>query len=233
MTHRKGGTATLSLGWGAEVAAVVRKEFRVELRGRVGLYSTLVFAVGAVTALGLASVRGEPSPSLAAGLLWVAMLFACVVGLARTFLAEEEQGTGDLLRLIANPGPVFWGKAIFNFLLIVAVAGLVVPLFVLFVRVQVADVGLLVCGTLCGCAGLAAVLSMCGALASRATGRGLLTGVISLPLLLPVLAAGITALRGAFGDSVSESWGAVASLAGMAAAFFAIGPYLYAAVWKQ
>ncbi len=223
----------MNSSWAREVAAILGKELRVELRGRVGLYSTLVFAVGAVTALGIASIRGEPSPSLAAGLLWVALLFACVVGLARTFLSEEEQGTADLLRLLANPGPVFWGKAVFNMLLLIAVALFVVPLFVLFVKVEVVAPFLLISGVLCGCAGLAAVVSMCGALASRAQGRGLLMGVISLPLLLPVLAAGITALRGAFGDPSAESWSAVASLGGMAVAFSSLGPYLYAAVWKQ
>lgn len=229
----QGGLEITSSSWASEVGAVFQKELRIELRGKVGLYSTLLFAVGAVTALGIASINTEPSPSLSAGLLWVTLLFACVVGLARTFLLEEEHGTGDLLRLLARPGPVFWGKAIFNLVLLVAVALVIVPAFVMFVNVNVASVPLLVAGSLCGSAGLAAVVSMCGALASRAQSRGLLAGVISLPLLLPVLAAGTSALRGAFGDPPEESWRAVLSLCGMAVAFFAIGPYLYAAIWKQ
>lgn len=229
----KGGVEITNSNWANEVAAVIRKELRIELRGKVGLFSTFLFAVGAVTALGIASINSDPSPALSAGLLWLALLFACVVALARTFLLEEEQGTGDLLRLLAKPGPVFWGKAIFNFILLIAVAIVIVPAFLLLVNVTVASVALLIAGSLCGVAGLAAVVSMCGALASRAQGKGLLAGVISLPLLLPVLTAGITALRGAFGDPPDESWRAVLSLMGMAAAFFAIGPYLYAAIWKQ
>jgi len=40
-------------------------------------------------------------------LISVALLFAAIVALPRTVLVEEEQGTGDLLRLLAKPEDVF------------------------------------------------------------------------------------------------------------------------------
>ena len=223
----------MNCGWAAETCAVFRKEALSEIRGRHGLYTTLLFAVMTVTALGFASARGNPGPTLAAGMLWVAMLFAAITGLARTFILEEEQGTGDLLRLWGKPGPVFWGKLLYNLLLLVIVAAVVVPLFTLFVGAEVSDPGLLLAGLASGCAALAAAISMCGALVCRSSSRAVLSGVISVPVLLPVVLLGIGALRIAFGDAGSEGWESVAGLAGLAVAFGAAGPYLFAAVWKQ
>ncbi|MCH8275596.1 MAG: heme exporter protein CcmB [Armatimonadetes bacterium] len=219
--------------WTAETFAVLRKEAITELRGRYGLYATLLFSVMAVTAIGLASASTEPSPALAAGMFWVALLFAAVTGLARTFLLEEEQGTGDLLRLWAKPGPVFWGKLIYNFVLILVVSVILVPLFVLFVGVSVANWGLLVVALLAGCAALSSGISVCGALAARARGRSVLTGVLSIPVLFSVVLLGVGAVSVAFGALVAGGWPSVAGLAGISLVFLAAGPYLFAGVWKQ
>jgi heme exporter protein B len=166
-------------------------------------------------------------------MLWVALLFAGVVGVARTFLIEEEQGTGDLLRLWARPEPVFWGKTLYNLALICIVALVVVPMFALFVGIQIVDYALLFGGLISGCAALAAAIGFCGSLVARSKSRGALAGVISIPVLLPVVVLGVGALRESFGDPGTLGWTSVLGLAGLATAFAAAGPYLYAAVWKQ
>jgi heme exporter protein B len=230
---QKGDSQALSSSWHNETLAVFTKEVVTEMRGKYGLYSTLLFSVMSVTALGLASAREQPSPAVLAGLLWVALLFAAITGLSRTFLLEEEQGTGDLLRLWAKPSPVFWGKLCFNFLLLLVVEVVTVPMFALFADAFPSDTLLFCCALVAGSLGLASGISVCGALASRASGKGTLVGVISIPILLPIVALGIGALRIAFGDGGSFGWTGVAGLAGLAIAFMSVGPYLFAATWKQ
>jgi heme exporter protein B len=195
--------------------------------------TSLLFAVMTVSALGMAAAKSPPTPTLAAGMLWVALLFAATMGVARTFITEEEQGTGDLLRLWANPSPVFWGKTFYNFGLITLVAMVVLPLFVLFVGVPIVDFIMLIIGLAAGCVALAVAIGFCGALVSRSKSRATLAGVISIPVLLPVVLLGVGALRVAFGDQSSLGWTSIIGLAGLATAFAAAGPYLYAAVWKQ
>ncbi|HET6645186.1 MAG TPA: heme exporter protein CcmB [Fimbriimonadales bacterium] len=219
-------------GW-TEVRAVFRKEAVSELRGRHGVVTSLLFAFMTVTALGVAAARTSPTPSLAAGMLWAALLFAAITGLVRTFVTEEDQGTGDLLRLWAKPGAVFWGKFLYNGALIVLVAAIVAPLFALFVGVSPHDWALAVAAIFVGCVALAAAISLCGALVARAEGHGALAGVISIPVLLPVVFLGVGALRIAFGEPGTSGWVSVAGLVGLGAAFVAAGPYLFAAVWKQ
>jgi heme exporter protein B len=223
----------LSSSWVNDTATVLRKEALSEVRGKHGVFTTLLFAVMTVTALGVASARGNPTPTLAAGMLWVALLFAAITGLSRTFILEEEQGTGDLLRTWSQPGPVFWGKSLYNFLLLIVVAAVVIPMFVLFLGVRVVDFGLMLSALVFGCAALTAAISLCGALASRSSSRGALAGVISIPVLIPVVMIGVGAIRVAFGDAGSEGWSSVAGLAGIALVFGSAGPYLFAAVWRQ
>ncbi|MEO7453856.1 MAG: heme exporter protein CcmB [Fimbriimonadales bacterium] len=223
----------MNSSWVREASAVLRKEIASELRGKHGLVTSLLFAVMTVSALGIAAAKSPPTPTLAAGMLWVALLFAAVVGVARTFLIEEEQGTGDLLRLWANPSPVFWGKTFYNLALIALVAIVVMPLFALFVGVQVVDFGMLFAGLGAGCAALGVAIGFCGSLVSRSKSQAALAGVISIPVLLPVVLLGVGALRVAFGDPSSLGWTSILGLAGLATAFAAAGPHLYAAVWKQ
>lgn len=212
---------------------MVRKEALVELRGRHGLYTSLLFAIMTTTAMGVASARSSLSPSMAAGMFWVALLFAGITGLARTFVLEEEQGTGDLLRLWSAPEPVFLGKLIYNFLLLLAVSAVVAPLFVLFTGIEIEKLGLMAIALLAGCAALASGVSLCGALVARSKSRGALAGVISIPVLLPVVLIGVGATRIAFGDPGTSGLISVFGLAGLAISFAASGPLLYAAVWKQ
>jgi ABC-type transport system involved in cytochrome c biogenesis permease component len=92
---------------------------------------------------------------------------------------------------------------------------------------------MLIIGLAAGCVALAVAIGFCGALVSRSKSRATLAGVISIPVLLPVVLLGVGALRVAFGDQSSLGWTSIIGLAGLATAFAAAGPYLYAAVWKQ
>ncbi len=219
--------------WIPETVAIFKKEVTTESRGKNGLFSILLFSIGAITAIGLAAARGEPSPTLSAGMFWVALLFAAVNGLLRTFILEEELGTSDLLRLWAKPSPVYWGKFFYNLVLQLIVCALITPMFILFVGLKVSDWPLLITCLIVGSVALSSAVSICGSIACRAQSKSVVAGVISLPVLFPVLLMGISALRVALGAPVSGGWAALSGIAGLALLFCSVGPYLYSVVWKQ
>ncbi|MFQ3676725.1 MAG: heme exporter protein CcmB [Fimbriimonadaceae bacterium] len=174
-----------------EVAAVFRKEARGEFRGRSGLVTAGLFGLVAVVAVSFGTSGQRLEPTVAAGLLWVTLMFAAVIALPRALTLEEEQGTGDLLRILARPSSVYWA----------AVAGAV---------------------------------TLCGALVAHAQHRTILAGAVSLPLLLPLVAIAVGATRVAFGAGLwTQGWMAAAGLGCYALATLAIGPLLFAAVWRQ
>ena len=97
-------------GWSQEIQAMLRKEWRGEMRSKAGIYASGLFSTVTVIAIWFAAYGQTLQGTLAAGLLWIALVFASVLALPRSFVIEEEQGTGDLLRLWARPHSVFWAR---------------------------------------------------------------------------------------------------------------------------
>jgi heme exporter protein B len=223
----------MSSSFNSQVIAVLRKEFLTEFRTKAGLLTAGLFGLSTVVALALAGQGREISGALAAGLVWVALLFSAVIALPRSFISEEELGTGDMLRLWAKPGAVFWGKSLFNIAIMLSTGLLLGTIYVGMAAVKVVDVPGFILAILGGCCALSGTVTLCGALVAQASHRGMLAGAIALPLLLPLLFLGIAALQAVFGEgNLTSSWTAIAGLWCYAIAGFAIGPVLFEAVWK-
>src|SRR4051812_50198879 len=99
------------------VGALIRKDLRLELRTRESVPAMILFSLGTFVlfhfALDARSVEGD----LAAGVLWVTLLFAAVLGIVRLFVAEREQGGVDgFLLAPGDPTALFVAKAVGRFL---------------------------------------------------------------------------------------------------------------------
>src|SRR6185503_13986523 len=68
-----------------------------------------------------------------AGLLWVLIFFAAMSGLSRAFITEEDRGTILLLKLSTISTPVFYGKLLFNVLLLLALTTVLTVLYALVI----------------------------------------------------------------------------------------------------
>ena len=86
-------------GYAADVAALARKDLLLELRSRDTLPAMLLFVVSALTVFHFALPSGS-SARAETGLLWIAIIFTALLGLARAFAAEREEGrsTGSCSR---------------------------------------------------------------------------------------------------------------------------------------
>ncbi|MBI5707422.1 MAG: heme exporter protein CcmB [Armatimonadetes bacterium] len=220
--------------WTEDVSAVLRKELRTEFRSKSGLLTAFLFNVGAVLTASFAAANMRLVPGIAAAILWITLLFSAVASLPRTFITEEEQGTGDLLRLIARPSAVFWGKALYNLLLMMASAALLSALFLLLTGPYAIKPGLYVLCMLGGSVALAATVTFCGALVAQGANRYVLAGTVSLPLLVPVLAVAVEATGVALGEGiVRNGFNSAMALWGYGVAMFAVGPHLFGVVWRN
>ena len=231
--------------WTPEVLAVFRKEMRTEWRTKTGLLTGGLYGVCTVVALAFAFLNKDPNRfdanfadhpmrDVCASLIWSILLFASLLSLPRAFLAEEENGTADLLRLMARPHAVFWGKMLFNLLQTWA-GGLVLGvLFVGLVRLEVAHPLLFALCLLGGGAAVAGAVTLCGAIVAQAANRAALAGGIAIPLLIPLLQWGVKGLQAALGtEQLRTGQSAALGMACYAVASIVVGPYLYAAVWKS
>ena len=225
----------MNSNWQTEIRAMFMKEWRTEVRSLSGLLTSLLFSVVTVYAIGFAALSEKLHGTVVAGMLWVALLFSASSSLTRSFLIEEEQGTADLLRLVANPHAVFWGKALFNIFQNLGTSIILSVLYLGFTSATVTIPWLFAVSLITGCLSLAGAVTLCGAIAAQAANRSMLSAAISVPLLLPLVSLGVSAMRISLGDGswVSGGMGSIIGLVGYATATLATGPYIYAAVWKS
>jgi heme exporter protein B len=218
--------------------AIFLKDLRLELRTRYALNALLLFAVSTVFAISLgvgplSIALNSDLPLIQAALLWLAILFAALSGLARAFVQEEEARTAAALRLAAPPQAVFLGKLLFNWALLLALDVVVVLLFLIFVRADVADPTLLALTVFAGSTALAASTTIIAALVAQARVKGALFTVLALPLLVPLLVLAIRASHVAF---VGAGWARAASplqaIVGYGVAMFVASLMLFDAVWS-
>ena len=172
------------------VGALLRKEFLVELRTLESVPGMSLFAVSTLIVFHFALNQNSVSGDEAAGVLWVTLLFAAMLGVNRLFVADAEQGGFDAFLL----APVDRSA------LLVAKALALLAYLTVFELVAVPAFGLLLLGPSLGEAlpGLLAVLALAdlgvavigtlvAALAVQTRARDLLGPLLALPLLVPIV----------------------------------------------
>lgn len=223
-----------SPSWSREIKAIFRKEVASELRTRSGLVTVCLFSLAAVIAVAFAAFNQKLSGSLSSGLLWVTLLFTAAVALPRAFVAEDELGTADLLKMTARPEAVFWGKALYNLCLMLVTGAVLSLLFFVLTSTQISYLWLYAVCLIGSCAALAGTVTLCGALVAQAAGRGALAAAIAIPLLLPLVALGVAGMRVALGErGMTSGEEAAIGLVCYGIATLTVGPALFAAVWKS
>ncbi|HKI97304.1 MAG TPA: heme exporter protein CcmB [bacterium] len=134
------------------------------------------------------SVRGFLQES-AAGLLWVTLLLAGVLGLSKSFTQEREQGCIDgLLLTPVSRGVIYLGKMLSNTLFLVLILALLLPLFSLFFGVGLRGAWLPLAAVLFGgTLGFAALGTLLGGITASLKGREVLLPILLFPLLVPLV----------------------------------------------
>jgi len=214
--------------------AVFEKDIKLELRARYAIHMLLLFALGALVVVAFAVGPAPLSAQVQAALLWTVILFAAAVGLGRAFISEEERGTILLLQLHVQPGAVYSGKLLVNFVLLLALNLVTVGAFVVLLGVEIAWPGLLVLVLRLGSIGLAGATTLLSALIARAAGgRGALLPVLLFPVLVPLLLSAVEATRSAL--LVAEGWtvavDALLTLLGYGGAVITAAALLFEYIW--
>lgn len=171
------------------VSALVRKDLRIELRTGEAVPAMLLFSVSTFVLFHFALDRRSVEGDLAAGVLWVTLLFAAVLGIVRLFVAEREQGGFDgFLLAPVDRTSLFVAKAAVLFCFLVAVELAALPAFaILLLEPSPWDaIPELVAVLLLADVGIAIVGTLIGALGIQTRARELIVPILALPLLIPL-----------------------------------------------
>jgi heme exporter protein B len=178
------------------VYLLLAKDLLMELRRRETFTVMLFFGVMILFLFHFSlNPERENTALLAPGLLWLAFVFTGVLGLERSFQAEQVNDCLEQLLLVpGDRGNIFLGKLVGNMAFMLAVELFIMPLFALFFQLNLWDVllPLLVVAVL-GTLGFAAIGTLFSALTANLRAREVLFPLLLFPLVVPVIIGSVTA----------------------------------------
>ena len=133
-----------------------------------------------------------------AGVVWLAIAFAAVLSLGRSWAREREAGA--LLGLLSTPiapSALYAGKVFGLSMFLLVIQAVVFPAAALFFSIDLIEMaGGFAILSLFATPGIAAAGTLFGAMTVRTSARDLALSVVLFPLLSPVLLTAVSATRG-------------------------------------
>jgi len=178
-------------------SVILRKDLRLELRSGESTIALVALSllILVVLVFALDPVGGVRDAATAAGALWVAMIFAGMIGSTRALLAERDNGC--LRALIASPldrGALYLAKLAAAFIFMAIAEAAAIVLMVLFFNLDF-DSRLLrllpIIGL--GALGFSALSTLLAAISGRLRAGDLLLPLLAVPMFVPALIAGVKA----------------------------------------
>ncbi len=213
--------------------AVVRRDMRLSLRQSTDSLMTLVFFVIAVVLFPF-GVGPEPNvlARIGSGVIWVAALLASMLALERLFQADFEDGGLELLALAPMPlEAVVLAKVAAHWLTAGLPLVIVAPLLGLLMNVPADVFPTLILALLLGTPALSLIGAIGAGLILGARRGGVLLSLLVLPLFIPILVFGVSAVEAAAQGLPAKA--SLLILGGLALGALALSPWAAAAAIRQ
>ena len=188
--------------------AVLWKDLLTEWRSRDRAVAMLLFSLLVVVIFHFSLPGGATSrmQASAPGLLWVAYVFASILGFNRAFSMElENDALSGIALMPCDRGWVFLGKATANLAILGVVQVLIAGVFALVFDLDLIPIaGDLAAVLLLGSLGLCSVGTLFAAVAVRTRFREVMLPLLMLPLLIPVLLGSVRATASLLTDGAVD-----------------------------
>ena len=204
--------------------AILRKDLRIEYRGKERLSSMIFFAALVLLIFSFALTPGSAAMvSGAGGIFWVTVIFSGFLGLTRSFTQEQINDcfTG-LLLAPADRAAIYLGKTLGNFITMTLLEIFLLPMFAILLNVRVIDalpglIPVILLGTL----GFASVGTLFSAMSVNTRLKEAMLPLLTLPVLVPVILASVESFSALLsGDSLSSVGDWVRTSAAFCGIFF-------------
>ncbi len=178
---------------------IVRKDLLVELRSKRVFATSLVFALLVVVAFAFGFAKSVSDLTvLGRGALWIAFVFAGTISVTQAVTAENRDSAIDgLLLAPVDRTAIYFGKVASNTLFVASVSLLTLVAITVFLnyRPPVTMLAALAGTILVASLGFSAVGVVLSLLAAQSNLRTSLVPILLVPLVIPVLLAGVELTR--------------------------------------
>ncbi|HYW36226.1 MAG TPA: heme exporter protein CcmB [Balneolaceae bacterium] len=217
-----------------QIRAVFIKDMRAELRSQYAINTVLAFVGSSLLLISFSLNAGQLGPKPQSGILWIIILFAALSSLSRSFVAETEQNTFNLLRLHGSATAIYGGKLSYNFIFTFTINLVTFIIYIFFLGISVANIWSLIVVLILGSAGLASIATMLAAIVSQADRKGAIFSVLSVPLLFPLILILVEATKMAFVKGMTPAFMEdFLALVGFAGTTMTAGFLLFDFIWEE
>jgi heme exporter protein B len=202
---------------------IIHKDLLTEYRARrvwpvmllMGSLVALVFSVQM-------DLLPEQKQRIVGSLLWLAIFFAGMLAIDRSFAAEREENCWDgFLLYPVSPSVIYLAKFAVNVIALAAAQCALIPLFTVLSGVPLLErPAPMLLVALLGNLGIAAVGTLLGAVTAGVRQNGSLATLLALPLVMPVMFAAAEATRFIAEDDLGVEWWRWVQLLGAFAVVF-------------
>ncbi|MBN1997062.1 heme exporter protein CcmB [candidate division KSB1 bacterium] len=221
----------------SQIFAIIRKDLLMELRDKQVISSMLVFSLIVVVIFNFVFEPGDSQTKLTIpGVLWVLIIFAGNLGLARSFGREREQGgIQGLILCPIDKSYIYIAKVIVNIFFMMLVEAITLPIFwVLFDMSPDINFPALLLVLFLGTTGFAAVGTIFSAISAHTKSSEVMLPILLFPVSVPVvLAASKSTAKILAGSSLGEISGWIKMLIGFDAVFLIACFLLYEYVFEE
>jgi heme exporter protein B len=197
--------------------ALAKKDLKVELRTRDILGSAGLFSLAVLITASFTMPVGDTRSGAATGVLWIAILFATLLGVGRTMGRETaDRGIEGLLLSPAPRESIFLGKLLGSFILLAIVEAFIIPLFLVMMTsdAQGASPLALMLVVLLGSLGLVTVSTLFSGIAVGSRLGESMLPLLVMPVVIPLMVGAVELSRQALSSGGGLGWQFLAILAG-------------------
>ena len=216
----------------SEIKTLLGKEIHLELKQKYVLNGILLYLVSTIFVTYLAFERIIDSDTWNS-LFWIILLFVAVNGISKSFI-QESPARHLYYYTITSPQAILLSKVIYNLLLMTILS---VLSFIFFGRLMgdvVVNNAVFITTLILGSLGLASILTMVAAIASRASNNFSLMAILSFPIVLPLLGTLMKVSKNALSSAQwSGNYGFIFILLTIDMAVISLGYLLFPYLWRD
>lgn len=189
---------------------IFEKDIMLEMKSKEVINSMLIFSLLTVIVFSFIFEPGaEYKIDLVGGILWMAIVFAGILGLNKSMMSEINGGNLNALLLApVDKSAIFFGKVLSNFTFLIFMEFVTIPIFTVFYNVNIFKYTLLsVSVFILGTYGFSVLGTLFSIISVKSRTREVMLPILLLPLMIPVILAAIQSINIFIkGDETSDAF---------------------------
>jgi heme exporter protein B len=218
-----------------EIVYLFQKDLLLEMRQKHAIGGVLLYVLSTIFVAYL-SFRQIIDINTWNALFWIILLFTAFNATANSF-HQTKDGQALYWYTLASPRGVILAKMLYNIALMLVLGLLSLFFFVLFIGGELlwqGDVASFVISVVLGSAGIASVLTMIAAIASKTNNALGIMAILGMPVVLPLILTVIRLSRNALmGIPVMDNWKNLLFLVMINAISIALSYVLFPYLWRD